>query len=120
MDIIQASGKTHTGVTDEIWLPMYRGQNTHKISNYGRILSLKTNKMLRATINKNGNCYIYIYEPRETFTGKIKKVAKSFEVGWLVLMTFRINTHLNEMKSKHLDGDLKNNRLDNLTFLGVF
>lgn len=117
MDIVQASGKTHRNVIDEIWLPMYRGKNTHKISNYGRILSLKTNKILRATINKNGNCYIYVYEPREMMNGKMRKIGKSYEIGWLVLMTFRLDTHLNEKRSRHADGDTLNNKLDNLSFM---
>lgn len=116
--IIQTSGKvTDTKEEIEEWRPLYLFEKTHTCSNFGRILSLKTNTILRRTMNANGNCYIYIYTPQMMASGKIRKIGKSYEVGWLIAMTFKRASHLNEMFVKHINEDGSDNHVDNLMWL---
>lgn len=90
----------------------------YQVSNFGRVYSRKTEKLMKLTVNKKGSQYVYISRPERKINkwgqARIVKVPKSFEIGWLVAMSFKRKSHGNERKVAHIDGNNSNNEVNNL------
>ncbi len=102
----------------EIWKPIEGFEEEYEVSNLGRVrgymhgnrylLFKKTNPKI-INPSSNGTGYQKVCLCRET-----KKINKY--VHRLVLITFKGN-HPDKMQCAHLNGDRKDNRLSNLTWL---
>ena len=91
---------------NEIWKPI-DGFPNYRVSNYGRVKSIKTNKLLKG--QKTYNCLCV------GLTNRDKGIYKLWNIGHLVLNAFKPlpqNTH--RMKIHHKDGDIYNNTLKNI------
>ena len=92
----------------EVWC-LHPNYNLYLISNFGRIQSLRTNKILKPFVNKQGYNMVKIYD------GGIK--TKS--VHKLVMETFlnHFNNKHNMYEVNHMDGNKSNNSLKNLEWM---
>lgn len=86
------------------------GFPNYRVSNYGRIKSIKTKKLLKG--QQNYNCLAVALVNRD------EDRRKMFNVGNLVLMAFKpVNRDMNKLHIRHLDNDVYNNRLENLEWI---
>lgn len=83
---------------------LYDYSGLYKISNYGRIMSVKRSKIMKYAIKKNGYCQICLRKNRNK---------KNFLVHRLVALVFLENTN-NLSQVNHKDENKENNRVDNL------
>lgn len=92
----------------EIWKDIPGYENFYKVSNLGNIKSLKRpgakEKLLKGEIDQDG--YIRITLAKN---GKTKK----YKAHRLVMMAFN-NTNDSSLQINHIDGNKKNNKLENL------
>lgn len=88
----------------EIWKSVKGYENLYKISNYGRLFSCKSNKILKYSVKPNG--YLKY---------RLSKNGKQSEMSThrLVALTFIPNPE-NKPQVNHIDEDKTNNRIDNL------
>ena len=87
----------------EIWKPIKGYENLYKISNLGRVISIKTNKIRKLGYDKDNYLKIELYN----------KSYKSVKVHRLVAEAFIPNPcHYSQVN--HIDGNKSNNRVDNL------
>lgn len=93
---------------NEIWKPFPGYETFYKISNFGRVLSLRTNKntILKQSIRHNGYCYISLYNLDYS---KMKRVNMHRAVARAFLSTFDDKLTVN-----HKDFNTSNNHIDNL------
>ena len=91
----------------EIWKDVIGYEKYFMISNEGRLLSKRTNKILKQHINKNGYCGV------TTKIGGRNGIDKYFRIHRLVAEAF-IPNHLNKPVVNHKDGNKTNNHLYNL------
>ena len=93
-----------TSMATEIWenIPDYEG--LYQVSNFGRVRSLKRNKVLVSSLNNKGYARVNLCRD-----GKYKTIG----VHRLVLMSFTDESEWNE-EVNHIDYVRSNNRLDNL------
>lgn len=94
---------------NEIWKPI-EGFPNYRVSNYGRVKSIKTNKLLKG--QKTYNCLCV------GLTNKEKHIYKLWNIGQLVLNAFKPleqNTH--KLKIQHKDGNIYNNTLTNIDWI---
>lgn len=92
-------------ITSEIWkLVPYNDVKDVTVSNYGRIRNHRGN-FIKAT-NKNGRLYVRL-------PLKYDKCFRDIALDKIILYTFTGNE---VRRIIHIDGNLYNNRLDNLTF----
>lgn len=91
---------------EEIWKSLIEFENLYKISNYGNILNLKTNKYVLKTIDKNCG-YVYVNLTKD-------KKTKKYRLHKLVLRTFKGEPPLHNSVVGHLDNNKTNNYIDNL------
>jgi hypothetical protein len=89
-----------------MWVTLadYQG---HEINDLGVVRKISTGNELRTSINQTGVRYVAL---RNTTLGKYENRA----VGTLVAETFCSGQSANEGTVLHLDGDIENNRVDNL------
>lgn len=77
----------------------------YKISNHGRVLNVNTGRFLRPSLNRGGSLKINFFVDGHTFTRSVATlVAEAFVQGRTGIFDTPI----------HLDGDLTNNRFENL------
>ena len=89
--------------SDEYWIPI-PGYKTYVISNYGRVKSLKHNRILNTNeINK----YLYV---RLMENGIDKKLS----VHRLMMKSFEPRENEDKLQVNHIDGNKHNNKLENL------
>lgn len=93
----------------EEWIPITNYEDLYEISNFGRVKSLRRNKIIKGTINKGYN--------RICLTDKNKK-EKNYFVHRLVVENFKRRIKHNE-NIDHIDCNKLNNRLDNLEIVSI-
>jgi len=110
--VLEVNGKKHEiELIDggEVFLtPIYDGVELtdYRISNYGRLYSLRKNRIMKKQYMKN---YGYFY--RLSYNGKLRQLA----VHRIVAFTFVNNPRPAEFDCvKFIDGDKSNSRADNL------
>lgn len=91
----------------EIFKDIKGYEGMYKVTSWGNILSLKTNKLMKFETTKKG------YQ-RVTLVKNGKR--KHFKVHRLVAMAFLDNKD-NLPQVNHMDGDKKNNHITNLEFV---
>lgn len=89
----------------EIWKDIKGFEGLYQVSNFGRVKSSKSKKILKPYINKK-NGYTYIHFSKEG-------ISKVMRIHRLVADTF-INNPLNKPCVNHKDGNKENNNVDNL------
>lgn len=103
----------------EIWKDIKKYEGYYQISNYGRVKSLRTNKILKIFFDKDGYCRVCFC---------VKENRKYIFVHKLVMETFKPdrtkfksmpyedknNIQLNNLQINHKDENVKNNMLKNL------
>lgn len=89
----------------EVWKPIKEYEDLYWVSNLGRILSLKSRKIMKPKKNNKG--YLRIY---------FRKNGKSFQslVHRLVLSTFNPVDNMDELQVDHKNRNREDNRLSNL------
>lgn len=84
--------------------------NAYEISNFGRVRSVSTHRVLNLSIRKNSGCVV--------FKGKRKGKQKSIYIAQLVYKYFSQNEpRFSQFKVYHIDGDKTNCHIDNLIVL---
>jgi len=91
-------------VDGEIWVPILSYESNYLISNYGRVKSVRYNKIRKQKVDADG--YLQI-------TLSLKDKKSTFKVHRLLYFSFnpKANKHL---EIDHKDGNRKNNTLENL------
>lgn len=88
---------------DWVWVEGYEGH--YKVSNTGKVLSIKSNKILSLNrITKDGYNYVALSKNNK---------AKEFKIHRLVAIHFIPNTK-NKPTVNHIDGNKQNNSVENL------
>jgi hypothetical protein len=87
----------------EVWMTIPQYED-YKISSYGRVYSLKSNRELKTRLNNLGYYIIFL-----SINGK----NKGFTIHRLVAMTF-FEEDITKKQIDHIDGDRKNNFFQNL------
>lgn len=87
----------------EIWKDIVGYEGLYQVSNMGRVRSLKRNIILKPTSDMNGKGYYFVNLKR----GNPKKIHR------LVAKAFIPNPD-NKPEVNHIDGNTKNNKIDNL------
>lgn len=95
-----------TSEFEEIWV-LLKETNSHLISNVGNIKSIKTNKIIKKHLDKDGYPRVGLY-----FNKKIK----SFYVHRLIANNF-LNNKDNKPQVNHIDGNKQNNKISNLEWV---
>lgn len=98
----------------EVWKDIKDYQGIYKISNYGKVLNVKTNKLRKLQVHKVKNKH-RIYNKCGVCLWKNKKY-KNFTLSRLVYETF-IGNVPDGFQIDHIDNNPQNNRLDNLQLL---
>lgn len=91
----------------EIWKDIKDFENLYQISNFGRVKSLKSNRIRKPYINNSGYFCIHLYDNKKY---KIQTIHR------LVAETFIPNPN-NLPEINHIDGDKSNNNSNNLEFV---
>lgn len=93
----------------ELWKPVKDYENFYMISNYGNIKNVKTNKKLKAAIDKDGYFRVHLSKNGK---GKMKYIHR------LVAEAFIPNLN-NDIHVNHKDENKQNNNVDNLEWCSV-
>lgn len=88
---------------EEVWKDIKGYEGLYQVSNLGRVLSIRNNRILKPYSDKAGKGYYYIHLKR----GKNSKIHR------LVAQAFLPNPE-NKDTVNHIDGNTKNNQLNNL------
>jgi hypothetical protein len=95
---------------NEQWLPVRHFEKLYKISNKGDVYSETTKKKLTPATIKSGKKYICLRG------NNINEKNKSYEIGFLVAMAFKHDSHRNEQKVDHINGNNSDNDVENLVW----
>lgn len=99
-------------VPGEIWKPVVGYEGRYEVSNYGRIKGLRYfrdhNIFLHASVNRYGYEMVTLFNTRDG-----RKMGKGYCVHRLVAAAFIPNPE-NKPHIDHIDGDRRNNRVENL------
>lgn len=105
--------QTDMDVLGEIWKPVVGYEGMYEVSNFGRLKGLTYFKdrdiYLRQSVNRYGYAMVMLTNKRD----KSKPTRKGFSVHRLVAMAFIPNPE-NKPQIDHIDGDRRNNRVENL------
>lgn len=96
----------------EIWKDVVGYEEYFQISNHGRLLSKRTNKILKQRITKSGYCTV------ATKIGGRSGKAHCFRVHRLVADAF-LNKTDPDFVVNHIDGNKLNNHLSNLEWVSI-
>ena len=88
---------------EEVWKQI-KGNNNYEVSNLGRVRNIKTGRILKHFIDKEGNSIVTLYSKSKKNVSKIHR---------LVFGNHTEHDLANEYVS-HIDGDKQNNELNNL------
>lgn len=91
----------------EIWKPIIGYEGLYEVSNFGRIKSIKTNKIMKYSKNKKGYCRISLYSKNA------KRKKKTYFVHRLVAEVFLLNAEKLPFIN-HKDENKENNNVNNL------
>lgn len=91
----------------EIFKNVENFESEFQISNFGRLYSKRTNKILKCRKTKSGYSEIHTY---------VSNKSVSFRIHRLVAVAFISNPE-NKREVNHIDGDKSNNRSDNLEWV---
>ena len=92
---------------DEVWVNICGYENNYKISNYGRVYSVKNNSIINGYITKKGYHRVNLYK-----NGK----SHSYAIHRLVALHFIPNPgQKNEVN--HINGNKSNNKVENLEWV---
>lgn len=88
----------------EIWKPVVGLESMYKVSNMGRVASLRLGRLIYVRTNPGGYQYVKLYLHKRTFVPMVHRV---------VLEAF-VGPRPNGLQCRHLDGNKTNNALLNL------
>ena len=88
---------------EEVWKQI-KGNKNYEVSNLGRVRNIKTGRILKHYIDKEGNSIVTLYSKSKKNVSKIHR---------LVFGNHTEHDLTNEYVS-HIDGDKQNNELNNL------
>lgn len=91
----------------EIWKPVKDYENLYEVSNFGKIRSLKKNKLKTEQLSKNGYSVINLY---------VGKSIKREYLHRIVAQAFIPNLD-NKPQVNHIDGNKQNNHVENLEWV---
>lgn len=89
----------------EIWKPLRKYENIYEISNYGRILKISTQNILKSRHNKNGYLQINLSK---------NGIKKTYAVHRLVMETFNPVSNMELLQVNHINEKKDDNRITNL------
>lgn len=109
---------------NEIWKNVRFYEDRYEVSDTGKVRTCVSRdgiqKLLKQTI-RNDKFYVtlygngYVTKPNKNGgRPSVRIKAKNFEVGYLVAMAFKTDTHQNERHVRHINGNLLDNQLSNL------
>lgn len=90
----------------EIWVPVFKHKGLYEISSKSKIRNLKTNKILKQSLDAYGYFIVGLRK---------NKKFKTYKVHRLMLFSF-VGPHNKKNEGAHLDGNPKNNLLTNLVW----
>lgn len=93
----------------EIWKPVFGFENLYEVSNFGRVKSIKKNKILVGGKDQDGYCQVILCDNKRRKCAKIHK---------LVAFAFLENPN-NEVCINHKDEIKENNSVENLEWCSV-
>ena len=99
------SHATLTTLANEEWRPVKGYEGLYEVSNFGRVISLRTNKILHQRKTRDGYRSVTLYD--------CNRKLKTKYVHRLVAVAFVPNPH-NHPEVNHKDENKSNNRADNL------
>ena len=88
---------------EEVWKQI-KGNKNYEVSNLGRVRNIKTGRILKHSIDKEGNSIVTLYSKSKKNVNKIHR---------LVFGNHTEHDLTNEYV-RHIDGDKQNNELNNL------
>jgi hypothetical protein len=94
---------------EEIWKDIKGFEGLYKVSNLGRVLSLKKNVIMKENISNSGYVFYGLYKDG---------IVKSRFVHRLVAQTFIDNLE-NKIQVNHMDLNRKNNSIENLEWVTI-
>jgi hypothetical protein len=89
---------------NEIWKDIKNYEGLYQVSNLGNVKNLKTNKILSSNAHKNSYKYVQLKKDNKW---------KQYSIHRLVAISFLPNPN-NDPVVNHIDGNVQNNRIDNL------
>lgn len=92
---------------EEVWKDVVGYEGLYKVSNFGNVYSVRSDKQLKHSKNRGGYLFVVLCTD-----GK----PKQFKVHRLVAISFLTNPD-NKPQVNHIDEDKTNNRLDNLEWV---
>lgn len=92
-----------------LYIPGYNGR--YRITTFGDILDTHKNRLLVKRVNKIGKNYVHLVSYNERLK---TRQSKMFQVDGLVYKTFSYTKMTKRVVLNHKDGNLLNDRFDNL------
>jgi len=92
---------------DEVWKDVVGYEGLYKVSNFGNVYSVRSDKQLKHSKNRGGYLFVVLCTDSKP---------KQFKVHRLVAISFLTNPD-NKLQVNHIDEDKTNNRLDNLEWV---
>lgn len=102
-------------------IPRYEGR--YQASNFGdirSIINIEEEPIVMKQFLRNGKNTVTLYGNGYKVVNRligrptVRIKVKAFEVGYLVALVFKRDTHLNERHVKHINGILTDNQVENL------